>query len=125
MSRAKIKTRFGNYLKARAQKRNSISRKRRVLNHLSQICMALISISLMTSPVSAVDAEVAKQAIGNEGGLKATKSTLQVALTLARGKPALSVATGIVCLSCAPTAGITASPGMCVACGILIAKTFG
>lgn len=38
---------------------------------------------------------------------------------------AIFSATGIVCLACIPVAGAAVSPGMCVACGILIAKTFG
>jgi len=35
------------------------------------------------------------------------------------------IATAIVCLTCIPVAGALASPGLCIACGILIAKTFG
>ena len=31
----------------------------------------------------------------------------------------------IVCLASIPTAGAAASPGLCIAYGILIAKTFG
>jgi hypothetical protein len=35
-----------------------------------------------------------------------------------------SVATGIMCLASIPAADAAASPGLCIACGILIAKTF-
>jgi hypothetical protein len=37
----------------------------------------------------------------------------------------MTAATAIVCLACVPLAGAAASPGMCIACGILIAKTLG
>jgi len=37
----------------------------------------------------------------------------------------LSIAAGITCIACVPVAGVAASPGMCIACGILIAKTLG
>lgn len=100
--------------------------KRKVLKHLANVCMAVISLSLMTSPVSAVDpSEAANQVIGSEGGRKATKAAIDSALKLAKSKPAMTTATGIVCLACIPLAGAAASPGMCIACGILIAKTFG
>jgi hypothetical protein len=47
------------------------------------------------------------------------------ALKAANSKPAMTGATSIVCLACVPLAGAAASPGMCIACGILIAKTLG
>jgi methylmalonyl-CoA mutase cobalamin-binding subunit len=106
-----------------AEKQN---RKKRILKHLRNVGMAIISVSLRTSPVSAVDpAEAAGQVIGAEGGPKAAKEALNAALRMAKSKPAMSTATGIVCLACIPTAGATASIGLCIACGILIAKTFG
>lgn len=37
----------------------------------------------------------------------------------------MAVATTIVCGACVPVAGVCASPGICIACGVLIAKTLG
>jgi len=88
--------------------------------------MAIITASIMTSPSLAIDpAEAASQAVGAEGGREASKKALDAAMKLARSKPAMSTATGIVCLACLPIAGAAASPGLCIACGILIAKTLG
>jgi len=102
------------------------NRKKRILNHLGKVGMAIITASLMTSPSVAIDpAEAASQAIGAEGGVEASKRALNAALKLAKSKPAMSTATGIVCLACIPVAGAAASPGLCIACGILIAKTLG
>nr|YP_010283338.1 hypothetical protein MKU01_pgp036 [Psammodictyon constrictum]ULD16457.1 hypothetical protein [Psammodictyon constrictum] len=102
------------------------NRKKRFLNHLGKVSVAIITASLMTSPALAVDpAEVASQAIGSEGGRKAAKEAIAAAMNAAKTRPAMGTATLIVCLACAPAAGAAASPGLCVACGILIAKTFG
>lgn len=104
-----------------AEKRN---RKKRILKHLGNVGMAIVSLSLMTSPALAASldpAETAAQVVASEGG----KEALNAALKVARSKPALSVATAITCIACVPVAGAAASPGLCVACGILIAKTFG
>lgn len=102
------------------------NRSKRILKHLGKISMALITVSLMTSPALAVDsAEAAGQVIGSEGGGLAAKEAVNGALKFAKSKPAMTTATGIVCLACVPVAGAVASPGMCIACGILIAKTFG
>jgi hypothetical protein len=102
------------------------SNKEKILKHLGNVCMAVISLSLMTSPVSAVDtSEAANQVIGSEGGKKVTKELIDNALKIAKSKPAMTTATAIVCLACIPTAGAAASTSMCIACGILIAKTFG
>lgn len=80
----------------------------------------------MTSPALAADpTEMASQVIGSEGGQKAGKEALNTALKMAKSKPAMSSATFIVCLSCLPGAGAVASPALCIACGILIAKTVG
>ena len=100
--------------------------KKRVLNHLGRVAMAIFTASLVVSPSLAVDPlEAANQAVGSEGGREATKRALDGALKVAKSKPAMSTATGIVCLACIPVAGAAASPGLCIACGILIAKTFG
>jgi uncharacterized Tic20 family protein len=102
----------------------SNSRKKKVLNHLSKVGMSMLSVSLLLgpSPVSAIDsADAAVQAVASEGG----KEALNMALKVAKSKPALSVAAGITCIACIPVAGVAASPGLCIACGILIAKTLG
>lgn len=106
------------------------SRKKKILNHLSKVGISLLSVSLLlgSSSASAADvaasasaADVAAQAVNSEGG----KEALNAALKLARSKPAMSIAAGITCIACVPVAGVAASPGMCIACGILIAKTLG
>jgi hypothetical protein len=101
--------------------RNFITKKR-VLKHLGHVGMAVLSLTLMTSAVSAVEpAQAANQVIAVEGG----KAALNRALTVAKTKPALATAATIVCFACIPVAGAAASPGLCIACGILIAKTLG
>jgi len=97
------------------------SRKKKILNHLSKVGISLLSVSLLLGSSSASATDVAAQAVTSEGGKKA----LNAALKLARSKPALSIAAGITCIACVPVAGVAASPGMCIACGILIAKTLG
>ena len=88
--------------------------------------MAIITFSLMTSPsLVAGSAEVANQAIGAEGGRKVTNEALDAPLKIAKSKPSLSTSNGIVCLACIPATGAAASPALCIACGILLAKTFG
>jgi len=57
--------------------------------------------------------------------IESGKEALNAALKTARQKPALSVAAAISCLACAPAAGIGASPSMCIACSILLAKVLG
>ena len=100
--------------------------KKRVLKHLGKVGMALITLIVMNPSASAIDpVEAANQAVGSEGGREAAKRALDGALKVAKSKPAMTTATGIVCLACIPVAGAAASPGLCVACGILIAKTFG
>ena len=106
--------------------REKQNRSKRILKHLGKISTALITVSLMTSPALGVDpTEAAGQVIGSEGGRIAAKEAVNGALKFAKSKPAMTTATGIVCLACIPVAGASASAGMCVACGILIAKTFG
>lgn len=99
--------------------------KSKIFNYLGSVCMGVISASLVIGSagiVNAVDpSEVAKQSLGSEGG----KRAINEALKIGRSKPSLALATTVVCLTCVPVAGATASASMCVACGILIAKTFG
>jgi len=100
--------------------------KKKILKHLGNVSMAIFSISLITFPVSAMDSsETASQVIGFESGQKATKEVFDAALKIAKSKPSMTAATSIVCLACIPVAGAAASPGLCIACGILVAKTFG
>lgn len=111
--------------KIQVKTKNS-SRKRAALKKLWQISLRLLSSAIIigsaASTAGAVNAtDAAKSVVGAEGG----KEAMNQALKLARGKPALSLATAIVCLACIPVAGAAASPGMCIACGLLIAKTIG
>jgi len=100
--------------------------RKRFINHLGRVSLALISVALMSTPVNASEpVETISQVMGSEGGQTAAKEAFNNALKVAKSKPAMSVATGIVCLACVPAAGAAASPGMCIACGILIAKTIG
>lgn len=96
--------------------------KKRILNHLGNVAITLVSVSLMSTPALALEpADTAVQVIGLEGA----KEALNAALRVARSKPALSVSTTITCIACVPVAGVVASPGLFIACGILVAKTFG
>jgi hypothetical protein len=102
--------------------KKSISK--RLFKHLGQVTLGVFSATLMISPAKAIDAaDAAKDVVGvgAEGG----KAALNEAFKVARSKPALSVAAGIVCVGCMPAAGIAASPAMCIACGILVAKVIG
>ena len=75
----------------------------------------------MTSPTLALNTTE----VASEGGEKVVNEALGGAVKFAKSKPAMSTATGIVCLACIPLAGAAASPALCIACGILITKTFG
>ena len=98
------------------------SLKSRFLNHLTRVGIAALSLVFIQTPVSAVEPLDAVQEVsGSEGA----KEALNEALKVARSKPALSVAGVIVCGACLPVAGAAASPALCVACGILIAKVVG
>ena len=100
--------------------------KRRFLNRLGKVGVAALTFSLMTSSASAVDpVDAAGQVVASEGGRIATKEALNTALKFAKSKPSMVAATTVVCVSCIPVAGMCASASMCVACGILIAKTLG
>jgi hypothetical protein len=94
-------------------------RKKYLLNHLGKVGISVLTISagLLLRLVSALAmdsvTETASHVIGTEGGKEA------------RSTPALSIATGITCMACAPVVGATMSSGLCIACGILIAKTMG
>lgn len=51
------------------------------------------------------------EVIASEG----SKEVLNQALTVARSKPTMSIATVIICIVCKPAVGIGVSPSMCVA----------
>ena len=91
--------------------------------HLGKVGVALGSAIIMTGQAQAVDTTTtaATKVLGQEGG----KEALNQALKIARTKPVLSIATLVTCLACPPVAGVAASPALCVACGILIAKGIG
>jgi len=97
--------------------------RKNILNHLRKISISVASTSLflLFTPAPASAADEVAQVVSSESG----KEVLNAALKMARSKPALSVAAGITCLACAPIVGVAGSPGLCIACGILIAKTLG
>ena len=102
------------------------SNKKRILKHLGSVGMAALSFSLMVPSAAAIDpAEAAGQVVASEGGRAAAKAALNSALKVARSKPSMAAATTVVFVSCIPVAGTCASASMCVACGIMIAKTLG
>jgi hypothetical protein len=104
------------------------SKKKKVLKHIGKVGMAIFYLTVMTSPMAfaAIDpSEAVEQVLGSEGAAEAGKAAMNSALKAANSKPAMTAATAIVCLACVPLAGAAASPGMCIACGILIAKTLG
>lgn len=100
--------------------KRSIFSKYRTKKHLKNVALALLSLTLMSGPAYSAE-DLVGPAVNNEGA----KEALNAALKVARGKPALSVAATVVCISCIPVAGATVSASMCVACGILLAKTLG
>lgn len=96
------------------------------LKKIGKVGISLISSLLIIGSAGAVDSgadatKTTKAIIEANAG----KEALNQALKFARSKPAMSLATSITCLACLPLAGVAASPGLCVACGILIAKTLG
>lgn len=101
------------------KKKKNISVKKKFLNRLGKVGISLVSAGLIVGSAGAAD--VGDTVIGAKGG----KAALNEALKVARSKPALSVAAGITCIACVPVAGAAASPGLCIACGILIAKVIG
>lgn len=101
-------------------------KKKKILKHLGNVAMAAVSLSLITAPATAIEpTQAAEQVLATEGGRAVAKEALNSALKVARSKPAMAVATTIVCGACVPIAGACASPGICIACGILVAKTLG
>ena len=101
--------------------------KKRVLRHLGKVGITALTFTLITPSIaSAVDpVDAAGQVVASEGGRLAAKQALNTALKVAKSKPSMVAATTVVCVSCIPVAGMCASASMCVACGILIAKTLG
>ena len=98
------------------------TRKKRFFKYLGQVGMAALTFSLMTPAAQAVDpVEATGQVIASEGGRSVTKEALKIA----KSKPSMLVATTLVCISCVPIGTTCPSASLCVACGILIAKTMG
>jgi len=110
--------------KNRSQKVDSNEKK--VLKKVGNFVLTLLSVAFVIGsagiPTRAIDTtQAAKDVVASEGG----KAALNEALKVGRSKPALSVAAAITCIACIPIAGAAASPGLCIACGILIAKVLG
>ena len=97
--------------------------RKKFLKHLGKVGIACFSLAVTTLlyPVAATAIDNSIIAINNEAG----KTVLNEALKISRSKPALSLATVIVCLTCPAVAGLAATPAMCIACGILITKVIG
>lgn len=114
----KIKTRVKNLIKKLELKNPEVRKK--ATRHVGNVALACLSLVFLAPAGGALDHNTTL-AINNEAG----KTALNEALKVARSKPALSVATIIVCAACPAVAGLAASPAMCVACGILIAKVIG
>lgn len=99
--------------------------KRKILRHIGKVFVSAFTTVFLLSPSSAVAIDIEPvEAIAAIGANEGAKAALNEALKIARSKPALSVASTVVCLACVPAAGVT-SPCMCIACGILIAKVVG
>ena len=103
-----------------------IEKRKLFKKHLGRVGLAALSLVFISTPVNALEPkELISETLGNDGGQELAKEAFNNALKIAKSKPALSVAAGITCLACVPAAGAAASPGLCIACGILIAKTLG
>lgn len=108
---------------AKIKKRKFLNRK--AFKKIGKAALGVVSTAVIIGTAApaaeAVNAtEAAKGVIASEGN----KAAINEVLKAARGKPALSVAASIVCLACIPVAGAV-SPGLCIACSILIAKVLG
>ena len=109
-----------------SNKNTNVNKLKNRLKTGAKYSLHLLSVAVMIGSgmgaANAVDpSEAAKEIVASEGG----KEALNQALKMARQKPALTVAAGITCLACIPVAGASTSASLCVACGILIAKTLG
>jgi len=113
------------FLQLRRKTKNVLTSKgvkrvgKNVLKSALVITLASVPVVYSSNAAEIQPVPVSNSTIG--GG----KEVLNAALKTARQKPALSVAAAITCLACAPAAGLAASPSMCVACGILLAKVLG
>jgi hypothetical protein len=97
--------------------------KKKFVRHVGKVtvtCLSLVAVATLSSATAAA-LDNSTIIVNSEAG----KSVLNEALKVTRSKPALSVAAVITCVACIPVAGVVASPAMCVACGILIAKVIG
>ena len=100
------------------------NRKKQILNHLGKVGMAVITFNLMASSLLAVDPpEITTHVVGAEGIKQVLKQVLNGALKITKSKLITSAAIFAVCVPCISTLGAVASPGLCIACWILITKT--
>ncbi len=108
---------------------------RKLVKYLGSLTIVFFCANFLLSPAPAlaIDLIVEKggkkalkqPAIAVAGGLVGShpgKKIISQALTTIRSKSAQVFANAIVCLSCVPVAGVTASPVMCLACALLISK---
>lgn len=95
--------------------------KKKVLKSVAKAGLSIVYFSLLIAPAPASAIDTSSQIIGSD----AAKGAVNGAFKLVRSKPVLVLAAVISCSACVPTVGVAASASMCVACGILIAKTVG
>ena len=98
--------------------------RKHALSHISSVGLAFLSLSLFVGAESAVAVNSA-EAVNSTASIETSKDAINSILKASRQKPAMLVATTIVCTACIPAAGAAFSPALCVACGLLFAKTFG
>jgi hypothetical protein len=114
---------------------NSESKRKKVIrfmkNHTKKVVVAGITgiwVLTTSQPAFGIDPAIPVEA-GKVAAPAPTpdmvKGVVGEAMSFAKSKPGMSLATAITCLACVPAAGASASPGLCIACGILIAKTLG
>jgi hypothetical protein len=113
-----LKSKAKNFIKKLDLKNPEVRKK--ATRHVGNVALACLSVVFLAPAGGAIDSNTTV-AVNNE----AAKTALSEALKVTRSKPALSLAAMITCVACAPVAGAAASPALCVACGILIAKVIG
>ena len=108
------------------------SKKRKFIEHIKKVGFAALSFLFLMGPAQAIDtSDLIGQSkdtivkLSTESSLAAGKEALNSALKVARGKPALSLATVIVCGAALPLGAAAGSVSLSIACGILIAKVAG
>jgi hypothetical protein len=98
--------------------------KPRIKSHLTNVAGAMIYFILTAGSANAADTvKNSTSLIGPAATNEGAKETLNAALKFTRSKPALSIATVLVFLFCAPVAGGSASISLSIACVILAINT--